>query len=512
MDLDKIVKSLTLYERVILEHLHAHISYDELLVRSKLKEVELSRGLQWLLNKGLIEVRTSGKELVSLDKNGLLYLKKGLPERRLLVLLKDKSASLSSIKSKAGLSDEEINISLGVLRRKKAIDIRKEGKDLTLSLSSGAKSLLEKEFHEERTLIELSRKALFLDELTKTHREIIEDLKKRKEIIKIEKLKTKEIKLSTLGRQILSLDIKSKDLIESLTREILINKTYDKKEFRRYDVLAPVPKVYGAKKHFVNAARDYIKKIWLEMGFREMTGNIIDTSFWNFDALFVPQDHSARELQDTFFVDGTGSLPDKKVVSAIKAVHENGGNTKSTGWRYRWDEKKARELVLRTHTTILSAKTLLELKESDLPCKFFSVGRVFRNEAVDWKHSFAFTQVEGIVVDKNANFRHLLGYLRQYYAKLGFDRVRLKPHYFPYTEMSVDIEVYDNKRKQWIELGGAGIFRPEVVIPLLGVDVPVLAWGQGMERSILDYYKISDLRDLYKNDLKQLREIKIWNM
>lgn len=512
MDLQKIVKSLTLHERNILLHLHEHISYDELLARSKLKEVEFTRGLRWLSNKGLIEIKLSERELVSLDKNGLLYLKKGLPERRLLMFLRQNPSSISQIKSKLGLSQEEINISIGILKRKKAIEIKKEEKDLRLFLSPHAKELLEKEFLEERIIQELSRKTIYLDELTKSHKDLIEDLKKRKEIVKIEKLKVKQIYTSQLGRQILLMDIKSRDLIESLTHEILINKTYTKKEFRRYDISSSVPKTYAAKRHFVNAARDYIKKIWLEMGFREMSGNIIDSSFWNFDALFVPQDHPARELQDTFFVDGTARLPDKKLVSKIKAVHENGANTKSIGWRYAWDEKKAREPVLRTHTTILSAKTLAELKESDLPAKFFSVGRVFRNEAVDWKHSFAFTQVEGIVVDKRANFRHLLGYLKEYYAKLGFDKVRLKPHYFPYTEMSVDIEVYDKKRGEWIELGGAGIFRPEVVIPLLGVDVPVLAWGQGMERSILDYYKISDLRDLYKNDLKQLREIKIWNM
>lgn len=512
MDVQKLIKSLTNYERLILEHLHEHISYDELLVRSKLKEVEFTRGLRWLSNKGLIEIKSTDRELVSLDKNGMLYLKKGVPERRLLMFLRQKPASISQIKSKVGLSDEEINISIGILKRKKAIDIRKDQKDLILSLTSHAKELLEKEFLEERIIQELSRKVLYIDDLTGDHKEIIQELKKRKEILKIEKIKVKQVSLTSQGKTVISSDIKSKDLIESLTHDILINKTYTKKEFRRYDITSSVPKIYGAKRHFVNAARDYIKKIWLEMGFKEMTGDIIDTSFWNFDALFVPQDHPARELQDTFFVDGTGSLPKRELVSKIKAVHENGGNTKSIGWRYNWDEKKARELVLRTHTTILSAKTLTELKESDLPAKFFSVGRVFRNEAVDWKHSFAFTQVEGIVIDKNANFRHLLGYLRQYYAKLGFDKVRFKPHYFPYTEMSVDIEVYDLKRKEWIELGGAGIFRPEVVIPLLGVDVSVLAWGQGMERSILDYYKISDLRDLYKNDIKVLREIKIWNM
>src|SRR3989344_3491948 len=510
MDIDKIVKSLTNYERVILEHLHQHISYDELLARSKLKEVELSRGLQWLSNKGLIDLKSSDRDLASLDKNGLLYIKRGLPERRLLVFLREKNSLLSNIKTKAGLSPQEINISLGVLRRKKAIDIKKDGKDLVISLTSEAKSLLEQQFIEERILIELFKKALFLEDLTKSHKDVIEELKKRKEIIKIEKIKVKEVKLTALGKQILSLDIKSKDFIESLTHEILVNKTYEKKEFRRYDILAPVPKLYGAKKHFVNQACDHIKKIWLEMGFKEMSGPIIDTSFWNFDALFVPQDHPAREMQDTFFINGKGKLPNSEIVKRVKAVHENGWTTGSSGWNYKWSEEEAKKLVLRTHTTVLSARTIAALRKEELPAKFFSVGKIFRNEAIDWAHLFELHQIEGIIIDESVNFKNLLGYLREYYNKLGIDKVKFRPSYYPYTEMSVDCIAYIPERNKWIELGGAGMFRPEVVKPLLGINVPVLAFGQGLERGILEYYKITDIRELYKNDLKQLREMRLW--
>ena len=158
----------------------------------------------------------------------------------------------------------------------------------------------------------------------------------------------------------------------------------------------------------------------------------------------------------------------------------------------------------------MSAQTLAKLKKSDLPAKFFSVGKVFRNETLSWKSLFEFIQVEGIVVDPNANFKHLKGYLKEFFAKMDFPDVRIRPGHFPYTEPSCECDVWHPKKNQWIEVGGAGIFRPEVVKPLLGFECPVLAWGLGMERTIMEYYNISDVRDIYKNDLKQLREMKIW--
>jgi len=175
-------------------------------------------------------------------------------------------------------------------------------------------------------------------------------------------------------------------------------------------------------------------------------------------------------------------------------------------------EEEAKRLVLRTHTTVLSAQTLSEIKAKnlELPQKFFAIGKCFRNETIDWSHGFEFNQTEGIVVDRNANFRHLLGYLKVFFAKMGFEKVRFRPGYFPYTEPSVEIDVFHPEKKVWLELGGAGIFRPEVTVPLLGEPIPVLAWGPGFDRLLMDYYKIKDLRELYKNNITQLRKMKFW--
>ncbi|MEK6823336.1 MAG: phenylalanine--tRNA ligase subunit alpha, partial [Nanoarchaeota archaeon] len=253
----------------------------------------------------------------------------------------------------------------------------------------------------------------------------------------------------------------------------------------------------------------YIKKIWLEMCFVDMRGSMVQTAFWDLDALFVPQDHPAREMQDTFYLKGAGTIP-APLAKKVKATHESGGTTGSRGWGGQWSEDVARQLLLRTHTTVLSAQTIARLKETDVPAKFFAVGRVFRNETLDWKHLFEFHQVEGIVVDPDANLRQLIKYLREFYTKMGYADVRLRPAHFPYTEPSLEVEVLHPIRKEWIELGGAGIFRPEVTQPIFGTDIPVLAWGQGMERIITEYYKFQDLREMYTNDVDQLRSVKAW--
>ncbi len=192
----------------------------------------------------------------------------------------------------------------------------------------------------------------------------------------------------------------------------------------------------------------------------------------------------------------------------VKAVHENGGDTGSVGWQAPFDAKVSLLNLLRTHTTVLSAQTINKLKKENLPAKFFSINKVYRNEALDWKHLFEFHQVEGIVVDPNATLKDLKGYLVEFYKKMGFEKVRMRPAHFPYTEPSIEPEVWHPEKKEWIEVGGAGIFRPEVTKTLIGIEVPVLAWGLGLERIISPHYGITDIRELYHNDLKQLRRMK----
>lgn len=502
------IEGLHPLERKVLPHLAKLSAFDDIVEASGLKDVEVMRALQWLSNKHAVTVSEELKEVVELGDNGKDYLKNGLPEKRILESLpEDSFIDTNTLFKKAHVKEEETNICIGLLKKNSTVLITKEGNKLMLKKTPGAKFFLEKIAASEHFL--KKHFPIDLKSISKEEKSVFDDLKSRKDLIRTKQLRLKTISLTELGKKAVKQDIKS-DVEDKLTASLIKTGSWKGKKFRRYDVSINVPKVFGGKRHFVNQSVDYIKKIWLELGFKEMTGSMVQTSFWDLDALFVPQDHPARQMQDTFYIKNPakGKLP--PLWKKVKEVHENGGDTGSKGWGGKWSKDIAEENLLRTHTTVLSAQTIAKLKESDLPAKFFSVGKVFRNESLDYKHLFEFYQVEGIVIDPNANMVNLKGYLREFFLKMGFLDVRIRPAHFPYTEPSAEVEVLHPVHKEWIELGGAGIFRPEVTKTLIGKEIPVLAWGLGMGRIISEYWKITDIRDLDKNDIKQLRDIKYW--
>ncbi len=501
-DINKISESLSPNERKILPYIEEQ-NINNICKKANLDKTSVIRALEYLQNKQIVALSYEKKKIVEIGVNGALYKKKGLPERRLLKILGEKRiVSLADAQKIASLSDDEFKASIGALKKKAMIELKNEKIILSSKKEEIAKKSLEESF--------LEILPVELDSLSPEQTYALKNLRNRKNIVEIKEDKKIKIQATPLGKQLINSSIKEKDLIEKITPEILKKQaSWKGKKFRRYDVVSSVPSVYGGKRHFVNQATDYAREIWLEMGFKEMTGDIIQSSFWNFDALFTAQDHPVREMQDTFFIEKKTELPEKKILKEVKESHEKGVDG-SKGWQYKWDEEEAKKLVLRTHTTCLSAQTLSQLKKENLPAKFFALGKCFRNETIDWSHGFEFNQTEGIVIDKNANFRNLLGYLKAFFKKMGYEKIRFSPAYFPYTEPSVEIHVWHPEKKIWLELGGAGIFRPEVTIPLLGEHIPVLAWGPGFDRILMNYYNIKDLRELYKNDLNQLRKTKFW--
>jgi phenylalanyl-tRNA synthetase alpha chain len=501
----KILESLSPIERKILPYIEEK-SINEICKKSNLDKTSVIRALEYLQKKKIIKINYEIKKIVELGVNGAFYKKKGLPERKLLNLLdKKRIISLKEAQKESSLSEDEFRASIGALKKKAMIELKNEKIILNAKKEEICKKLLEEIFLENLPL----EYAL----LTPEQKYAYNSLERRRNIMEISEKKEIKIEITESGKEILKMNVISEDLVEQITPELLKKEqNWKSKKFRRYDILSSVSEIYGGKRHFVNQAIEYARKIWIEMGFEEMTGCMVQTSFWNFDALFQPQDHPAREMQDTFFINKKKEIEDKKIIKIVKETHEK-GITGSKGWRYNWDEEEAKKLVLRTHTTCLSAQKLYEL--SKLPVekrkgKFFAIGKLFRNETLDWKHGFEFNQTEGIVVDENLNFTHLLGYLKEFYKKMGFEKIRFTPAYFPYTEPSVEINIWHPEKKQWLELGGAGIFRPEVTKSLLGIELPVLAWGPGFDRMLMNYYQIKDLRELYKNDLKQLRKMKWW--
>ena len=492
--MDKTIDSLSNIERAIIPYLYNNI--DDIVRKSGLDKTTVLRALSFLESKNFLKLEQKTTKIIDLAVNGIHYKKNHLPERKLLISIEvHNNKTLDEIKELSKLSDNEFKAAIGVLKRKALISLE-NGKLKVIA----SREECSKKFPEE---ILIEKIPINLESLSDKDRLVIESLKNRKEIIEIIEKKEISFNLTESGKEIAGKKI-SLDLIEEVTPDLIKNWSTNKK-FRRYDFNIKMPSIYGGKKHFVNQSIEQGKKIWLELGFKEMTGDYTVNGFWNFDVLFTAQDHPVREIQDTFFIkDVQGKLPNEALVQKVKKAHEEGLDN-SKGWGYKWYENDSKKVMLRTHTTCLSAKKLSILKKEDLPAKFFSVSKVFRNETLDWKHEFEFNQAEGIVIDPNANFRHLIGYLKEFASKMGYDKIRIQPSYFPYTEPSLEGSIWNEERKEWVEVLAAGIFRPEVTIPLLGTALPVLAWGPGFDRLMTEAHKIKDLRELYKNDIDNLR-------
>ncbi|GBG76970.1 hypothetical protein CBR_g23301 [Chara braunii] len=274
-----------------------------------------------------------------------------------------------------------------------------------------------------------------------------------------------------------------------LTRDMLASGAWKTQEFKMYNFNALGIPTAGGHLHPLLKVRAQFQKIFLEMGFEEMpTNNFVESSFWNFDALFQPQMHPARDSHDTFFLaePATARSFPEDYLERVKNVHERGGYG-STGYGYDWKRSEAAKNLLRTHTTAVSSRMLYKLAQDGFqPKKYFSIDRVFRNEAVDKTHLAEFHQIEGLVCDRGLTLGDLIGMLNEFFGRLGIKKLRFKPAYNPYTEPSMEIFSYHETFQKWVEIGNSGMFRPEMLLPMgLPSDVSVIAWGLSLERLIL---------------------------
>lgn len=290
-----------------------------------------------------------------------------------------------------------------------------------------------------------------------------------------------------------------------LTPEMLIGDAWRSLAFKPYNFEAKGPVLPGGHLHPLLKVRAEFRQIFFEMGFEEMPTNaFVESSFWNFDALFQPQQHPSRDAHDTFFLKEPAqclSVP-QDYLERVKRVHEEGGYG-SIGHRCAWDPQEARKNILRTHTTAVSARMLYalaqEMKQTGVfrPAKYFSIDRVFRNETVDATHLAEFHQIEGLVASYKLTLGDLIGMLEAFFAKLGINRLRFKPAFNPYTEPSMEVFAFHEGLKRWVEVGNSGVFRPEMLEPMgLPSDVRVIAWGLSLERPTMIKYGIGNIRDL----------------
>jgi len=464
-----------------------------------------------LKDKGLADFEEEDVDLVSLNKEGQEYLLKGLPERQLLNILLDnniKEISINNLLERSKLDKKIFFIGISNMKKNRWIATSKaSGEEKVFLITEDyPKTNLEtflSNFNQNDPVLDVKA-------LTKGDLNNLNILNKRKLISRTRKTRRK-ILLTNKGKNTKLSAIKELEQVSKITSEMLSMGTWKDVELKTFDVTKPGPLLKAGKIHPVVSLINEIREIFLSLGFTEIRGPIVESAFFNFDALFQPQDHPAREMHDTFYLSNPkiAMLPKKDRVKAVKETHENGGDSGSLGWGYKWDEDIAKKTLLRTHTTATTIRRLAQYYENNdvPPIKVFSIDRVFRNEKVDKSHLAEFTQIEGIVIGDNVTLCDLIGVIAEFYKKMGFEKIVTRPGFFPYTEPSMEIAVYYDKLGEWLEMGGSGIFRPEVTYPW-GIKNPtrVLAWGLGLERLAMLKFRRTDIRDLYINPIKWLRE------
>ena len=437
---------------------------EKLVESTKLSIDQVRRGMEWLKLKGLADIQEIEKTFLRLGKNGLDAKNNGLPERKLVNEIQEGPKSFEEIRN---VLKSDFNAAIANAKKNDWIQIEKGESSSKISLKGRAlpspeEKLIDFLGAEEKLVNDIED----IDALTL--------LKKRPDFIIENFTKFKTISLSE----------KAKDIdVDSSTGAI--------------DVEAKVPATYVARIHPLKETINEIREIFVSLGFSEVLGNLAQPSFWNFDALFTPQDHPAREMQDTFY------LKDMKASKFATSTQINQvSRSHKKGWRYDWNMSEAQRMALRTHTTCVTIKHLADNKPDE--SRIFSLGRVFRNEKVSYKHLAEFNQVEGVVIGKNVTLRDLMGLQEEFYRRIGLTKIKFWPTFFPYTEPSLQSMVYNDRLGKWIELFGMGIFRPEVTKPL-GITKPVLAWGGGIERIAMLKYGLDDVREFYNNNLNWLR-------
>lgn len=439
-----------------------------------------------LAEKGIVKVRAIVVERASLTDKGLEALKEGLPEEKLVKLLERRGgeAGVEEVRRELG---REAGIAIGQAKRKGLISV--EGGVARLIVKPG------------EAMSKIARLRSWLESVYRGG-EVALDTEEAREALarglaRVEKSKVLRVSVDARLEEVLR---SSKVEASRLTHEMLKTGLWRRLSFKPYNVRAMPPEVLPARRHFLSDFIEFLKDIMRDLGFREVKGPIVELELFNFDMLFQAQDHPAREIHDSLWIKSprTGDLSGlEDLVERVKSIHES-------GWGYKWRREVASRLVLRSQTTAVSARILAT--RPDPPARFFTVGKVFRSDAVGPTRLPEFHQLDGIEGDYGYSFRDLLGRLQEIASMLGL-KLKFKPAYFPFTEPSVEGYVRLPSGR-WLELFGAGMFRPEV-LEAAGVDYPVGAWGFGIERLAMAYYGISDIRKLYTRDVDEIRGMQV---
>jgi len=484
---------------------------EELLKKDpELQPAQLSMALGWLQTKAVLSlVETTQESFVSLTDAGQIYADKKLPLLRMAEEIQScGEVPIRELQQRTDMEAEEKSRAIGALKASGAVRVAPGG---MLKIADAEKLTVFEAVQKAIERLDKAGSPVSLDALSSQEQAIIAEhhrkRSKSKGIFRIDERLSRSYATTEYFEAVYQKISSEKGVEElgGLSPEILKEGSWRGKQFRKYNIQLPPHRLSGGAKHPYKSFLDQVKQKFVSMGFEEMRGPLVESEFWDMDALFMPQFHPAREIHDVYFVKG---LPQDKtipkvIIDRVAAAHKSGGETGSRGWRYPFDMERTRRLVLRSQGTAVSARTLG--KGAKNPGKYFSIARCFRYDQVDATHAPDFYQVEGIVLGPEIHFRTLLGLLTLFAKEVArAEEIKFLPAYFPFTEPSVEMHVRHPKLG-WMELGGAGLFRPEVTGPL-GVDVPVIAWGLGLDRMAMVALGISDIRDLFSSDLGLIRE------
>ncbi len=491
----------------------ATLDSEQLAAATELDPSQLSMAVEWLLAKSLLAIdKETVTPIVSLTNVGELYYEKRSPIEQVFAAARGvdgtgQRLTIQDLQSKEGLDPSEISKAVGRLKKEGVLLVVQGGCIESTGRSSPT-------VEQVRALLQQLREGpRELQSFPEAERQVIQDYAVKrgnaKEPFRVDDRVARSFKLSPAG--VTAADHLAKqgvaEEVSQLSPELLKDGSWRNKRFRKYTISLRAPRIGTGKKHPYREFLDTVKTKLVSMGFQEMRGSLVETEFWNMDALFMPQFHPARDIHDVYFVKEPTHATHiaEPFLSRVTKAHQNGGSTGSTGWGYPFDGERAKRLVLRSQGTAVSARTLASAPA--VPGKFFSIARCFRYDQVDATHATDFFQVEGIVLGEDINFRTLLGLLNLFAREVAQAKeVKFLPAYFPFTEPSVEMHVR-HPRLGWMELGGAGLFRPEVTLPL-GVTVPVIAWGLGLDRMAMVALGIHDIRELFTDSLDLIRTTK----
>ncbi len=496
----------------ILKEANGPLSDAELAHATQLEPSQVSMAVGWLLTKKLLALASEQiTSIVSLSETGKEYRSSASPPEWILQSIQEanergEAVTVKDLQAQGKFQPTELSRAIGLLKKDHAIRLATGGsleKTETISVTAETlRKLLEKLSENSHPL------ATFSDRDQVLIRQYAIKRGSAHEPFRIEDDILRTYALTVEGQAISQLtSSQSSEEVSQLTPDMLKDGSWRNYSFRKYSISLRPPRLAVGRRHPYREFLDTVKHKLVSMGFQEMRGELVETEFWDMDALYMPQFHPARAIHDVYFVKNPTHAKSisEPHLSQVADAHENGGSTGSKGWQYPYDRNRARRLILRSQGTAVSARTLANTP--NVPGKYFSIARCFRYDQVDATHATDFFQVEGIVLGQEINFRTLLGLLNLFASEMAQAKeIRFLPAYFPFTEPSVELHVR-HPQLGWMELGGAGLFRPEVTIPL-GVNVPVIAWGLGLDRMAMVALGIHDIRDLFTSDLEAVRNMR----